>query len=281
MTLAGFPSPTRAGAVGTFTVTATDPFGNIASGYVGTVHFTSSDALVVLPADYTFVATDHGVHTFGAMFRTPVGTQTLPTATDKANTSITGTHPGITVNPAAFATLSVVGFPSPTTAGALGTFTVTALDTLGNIVTGYAGTVHFTSTDSKAILPTDYTFVTTDQGVHTFNATLLTAGTQSITATDASAGVVGVHSAITVVPASASSLVLAGFPSPTQVGISGSFTVTAFDAFGNTATGYRGTVHFTSSDPQAILPADYLFSWPATMACILSALPSRPPARKH
>jgi uncharacterized delta-60 repeat protein len=34
----------------------------------------------------------------------------------------------------------------------------------------------------------------------------------------------------------------------------------ALDAFGNTATGYRGNVHFTSSDPAAALPPDYQFS---------------------
>ena len=33
-------------------------------------------------------------------------------------------------------------------------------------------------------------------------------------------------------------------------------TVTARDPFGNVATSDNGTVHFTSSDPQAVLPAD-------------------------
>ncbi len=257
LSLAGFPSPTVAGAAGTFTVTAKDPFGNAATGYLGAVHFTSTDSMALLPADYTFVAGDKGVHTFSATFKT-VGTQTI-TATDKTTAAITGTHAGITVNPAALGSFTVVGFPSPTTAGVAGTFAVTAVDTLGNIDTSYAGTVHFTSSDAQAVLPTNYTFVAADQGVHTFSATLKTAGTQTITATDASAGVVGVHSAITVNPASASILTLAGFPSPTQVGVSGAFTVTALDAFGNYATGYLGTVHFTSSDAKAVLPADYTF----------------------
>src|SRR5438094_7019034 len=34
-------------------------------------------------------------------------------------------------------------------------------------------------------------------------------------------------------------------------------TVTALDASNNTATGYNGTAHFTSSDSQATLPGDY------------------------
>jgi hypothetical protein len=38
------------------------------------------------------------------------------------------------------------------------------------------------------------------------------------------------------------------------------FTVTILDQFGRTDTGYTGTVHFTSSDDQAGLPADYTFT---------------------
>ena len=45
-------------------VTAYDSAGNIAAGYRGTVHFTSSDPKAKLPADYTFTRTDSGVHYF-------------------------------------------------------------------------------------------------------------------------------------------------------------------------------------------------------------------------
>src|SRR5207237_4301180 len=61
-------------------------------------------------------------------------------------------------------------------------------------------------------------------------------------------------------PAALSKLGVAGYPSPTTAGVAHNFTVTAQDAFGNTApTTYTGTVHFTSSDPAAVLPADYMF----------------------
>jgi hypothetical protein len=59
-----------------------------------------------------------------------------------------------------------------------------ALGNYGNIAAGYRGTVHFTSTDAQAVLPANYAFVAADNGVHTFTATLKTAGTQSLTATD-------------------------------------------------------------------------------------------------
>ena len=51
-------------------------------------------------------------------------------------------------------------------------------------------------------------------------------------------------------------LAVSGLPSPTVAGVAHNLTVTAKDASGNTATGYTGTVHFTSSDPAAVLPAD-------------------------
>lgn len=58
-------------------------------------------------------------------------------------------------------------------------------DLFNNTVIGYTGTVSFTSTDTRAVLPASYTFVGGDNGVHTFSATFRTAGNQTITATDA------------------------------------------------------------------------------------------------
>ena len=48
---------------------------------------------------------------------------------------------------------------------------------------------------------------------------------------------------------------------PQVAGVPFSFTVTAQDQYGNTVTGYMGTVHFRSADPHpATLPADYTFT---------------------
>src|SRR5205814_544258 len=80
--------------------------------------------------------------------------------------------------------LAVSGYPSPTTAGTVHAFTVTVTDAFGNVRTNYTGKIHFTSSDPRAALPADYSFTAADQGRHTFAATLKTAGTQTITATD-------------------------------------------------------------------------------------------------
>src|SRR5262249_52647827 len=155
---------------------------NTVTGYTGTVTFTSSDVQATLPANYTFTAGDAGTHSFSAMFRT-VGTQSI-TARDTASSSVLGTQPGVVVNPAGASTLIVTGYPSPIQAGTGGSFTVTARDVFGNTVTGYTGTVSFSSSDAQAGLPSNYAFTGADAGVHTFSATLKTAGTQSVTATD-------------------------------------------------------------------------------------------------
>lgn len=75
----------------------------------------------------------------------------------------------------------VSGIPSAVTAGARSALTVTAFNGDGTVNTGYAGTVHFASTDPNALLPADAAPV---NGVGSFNATLAMAGAQSITATD-------------------------------------------------------------------------------------------------
>jgi hypothetical protein len=53
------------------------------------------------------------------------------------------------------------------------------------VVTGYTGTIHFTSTNSTATLPANYTFTAADKGVHTFTGLVLRKqGNQKITITD-------------------------------------------------------------------------------------------------
>jgi hypothetical protein len=258
LVVGGFPATTTAGISGSFTVTAKDPYGNVATGYNGTVHFASSDAQTGLPADYTFTSSDQGVHTFNLALKA-AGLQSL-TATDIASPSLTGSQSGISVTPAAASSFAVTGFPSPATMGTAGTFTVTALDPFGNVATGYTGTVHFTSSDPLAGLPADYAFTTADAGINSFSAVLNTPGLKSITATDSGApALAGSQTGINVDPG-ASSFSVTGFPSPTTAGTAATFTVTALDTNGNVAPGYLGTLHFTSSDAQAVLPADYTFT---------------------
>jgi hypothetical protein len=353
LSVSGFPAVT-AGTSATFTVAAQDAYGNPTPSYSGTVHFTSSDAQAVLPADATLT---NGTGTFSATLKT-AGAQSL-TATDTTTTSITGKETGITVSPATPAqevfgqqptnatagnaitpaitvrlldaynnlatndntdqvTLALGNNPSGaslsgtstvTVSGGVATFsnvavsqsgtgftlvassgsltgatsasfnvtaaasrfeltgaftdiagmsvnvTVMALDNFNNLIVNYTGTVHFTSSDSSAVLPANYTFTSADNGTHTFAVTLKKAGSQTVTATDAAHSTITGSRTLSVLAASASTLSVTGFPAVTA-GSAGTFTVTALDPYGNLSTGYSGTVHFTSSDVQAVLPAD-------------------------
>jgi ELWxxDGT repeat protein len=256
LAVSGFPAAVTAGVAGSLTVTARNANGSTNTGYRGTVHFTSSDPQAVLPGDYTFTAADQGVHTFSATLKT-AGSQSI-TAKDTVVPGVAGTQGGITVKAAAASRLTVAGFPTPVTAGVAGSLTVTAWDAYGNRATGYTGTVRFTSSDPRAVLPGKHTFTLADAGTHTFSAVLKTTGMQSLAVTDtASAAVAGTQS-VTVNPA-ASRLLLSA-PASVNAGAKFSLTVTVVDAYGNVVTGYQGTLKFSSSDPTATLPRNYTFT---------------------
>ena len=95
----------------------------------------------------------------------------------------------------------MTGIDDPITAGTATSVTVTAIDENENIDTSYAGTIHLTSTDPNATLPSYYTFVPEDDGVHTFNDQImfLTPGEQSVTVADTSdSSIAGSQTEITV-----------------------------------------------------------------------------------
>src|SRR5205823_5902101 len=140
-------------------------------------------------------------------------------------------------------------------------FSVTAKDAYNNVTPAYRGTVHFTSSDGNAVLPANYTFTSGDAGIHTGNsATLKTAGLQSITI--ASADVSTLVTSLTRIanPAPTAPRALADHTAPPTRRSPDLFSVTAKDAYNNVTPAYRGTVHFTSSDGNAVLPANYTFT---------------------
>lgn len=179
-----------AGTAFSFTVTTLDASNNVATSYSGTVHVTSTDGQAVLPVNSTVT---NGTATFSATLKTGGG-QTI-TATDMVKASITGTSNSIiVVGPATH--FSVTTAAATATAGTAFNFTVTALDALNNMTTGYSGTAHFTSTDGQAMLPANSTLA---NGTTIFSATLKTVGSQTITATDTvTASITGTSNPINV-----------------------------------------------------------------------------------
>jgi len=94
------PAAMGAGEATSATVTAYDPSYNLATGYTGTIHFTSTDGAATLPLNYTFTGGDAGAHTFtsGVTLRT-AGSQVV-TTTDVSDATINGSR-GVTVGPPA------------------------------------------------------------------------------------------------------------------------------------------------------------------------------------
>lgn len=96
------------------------------------------------------------------------------------------------------ATQFSVSGPAASSTGIAFSFTVAALDAANNVVSSYSGTVHFTSSDARAVLPADSTLV---GGTKTFSATFTNAGLQTINSTDTASA--SLHGSLMVTAAAA------------------------------------------------------------------------------
>jgi Bacterial Ig-like domain (group 2) len=253
-----------AGGTVSFTISAEDNSNQKVPGYTGTVQLTSTDNSAFLgasqlPTTYTFVSADNGAHTFVIALQT-AGSRSI-TVTDQANSTLTATTGPITVAAGALNKF-VFNFFGGTTivAGNSFLFTAQAADQFGNAIMNYTGASNITvaagpTTDPLSNFPLDGTV--SSIGSAFFLGTLKTVGTYVLTA---SAGALaGVSAALTVVPAAADYFTVTA-PNAATTGNSFSATVTAFDAYGNLATGYTGTIKLSSTDAAAALGGNYSFT---------------------
>jgi hypothetical protein len=143
---------------------------------------------------------------------------------------------------------------APSSAVAGSPFTVTVTATVGGSPDKVINSpIQFTSSDSAAVLPGYYYFTANDAGSHTFTngVTLMTAGSQSITATVIGASALTATANVTVSATTTATQFKVSAPSTRTAGSAFSTKVSVEDANGNVVTGYTGTVHFTSSDTPA------------------------------
>ena len=183
------------------------------------------------------------------------------TATDTTTPTISGVQ-NVTVTPGAAHHLTFAVQPSATTSGATisPSPTVRIQDAYGNLTPSNA-TVSMTLTAGPAgATLSGSTTRAAAAGVATFNnLTVNTAGVGYRLTASSGPLPPTASTPFTVSAGPAQTLVLTGLSDPTTAGIPGSVTATARDAYGNTSTAYAGTVHFTTTDPAATLPADYTF----------------------
>ena len=140
-----------------------------------------------------------------------------------------------------------ISLPTSLVAGTSQSLTVNALTPAGNPAATYTGTVHFTSSDSAAQLPTNYTFTSADTGSHVFTVNLDTAGSQSVVVTDIAAQSLQASQTVTVGPGGNFTLThVTGSGQSAIVGVAFASALLArvTDPFGNSVSG--ATVVFTA-----------------------------------
>jgi hypothetical protein len=154
-------SNAQAGTGQSVTVTALDAYGNTASGYGGTVWFTSTDSQASLPGALTFSAANAGVRTATVMLKTAGARQVV--VTDTATASLTDRQT-VVVSPGPAVQINV-RIPAVTNAGkwvaltgwlfsAGGSCFADVVDAFGN-PTSLSGGVRWRSSDPEAALPND------------------------------------------------------------------------------------------------------------------------------
>ena len=118
LSIFGYSSNVTSGTSFKLIISALDADGNIATGYRGTVRFTSTDtSSPALPSNYTFTSDDAGVHFVNAGTLNGAGSQTI-TINDVDSGSISTATASVTVTAATVsATVSAVSAsPSSVTA---------------------------------------------------------------------------------------------------------------------------------------------------------------------
>ena len=238
---------------------AHDPYGNIATTYTGTAQLSATDASALQLSMVTFADSDAGSVTLpAALMWRHAGAQSI-SAQDVDAAVIAGQQGGIAVGPGPMHGFNIAG-PNQVVAGTYATLTIVAVDSFGNVASDYTGTVHFSSSDVTALLPTAYVFAAADANGVVLAPILHTAGAQSVGVFDTTTPTLQGSLPIAVSHAAAATFVWSQLPSTWTAGDVGSPVLAATDAYGNVVTDFAHTVHVTCSDRAAALPADTAFT---------------------
>ncbi|WP_113637294.1 T9SS type A sorting domain-containing protein [Nubsella zeaxanthinifaciens] len=280
----GTPNAVNAGAVVLASVYAVDANFNRVSGNADIINITSSDPSATLPANNTLAA--NGARAFNVTLVTPGSISITATNTTNPGGVSAGSStisviggvftklqillPGETAAPGT--TTGKTGTPIAQVAGTPFTVKVRAVDAAWNLATGISHTIRLTSTDANATMPADFAMDPSGEVVLT-NVSLVTAGNRTLTASDITDPTktastsptvvvnVGAYSKLQVLlpgeTAAPGTLIgKTGTPTARVAGTAFNITVNAVDANWNRITTNTNTVQITSSDVNAVLPAN-------------------------
>lgn len=244
------PSSSISAATASLQVRPLDGANALVPCYTGTVHFTSNDPNATLPADHTF-AQGEGAYAFDVTLRS-LGSHTV-TATDTVTGAIVGTI-DITVG-ASPVTSTITAAPASIVANGASTSTITVQykDADGvNLTTG-GGALALSTTAGALSTPVNH-----NDGTYTATLTSSTALEEATISGTIDGVAITDTATVAFVAGNAASFVVTA-PANAPAGTPFNVTITARDANSHIATGYTGTIHFTSSDGSATLPGDYTF----------------------
>jgi uncharacterized membrane protein len=267
LSLSAASTTPTAGEADNLTIAAIDAYGNAATGYTGAKSLTFAGAGTI-GANKPTVSNSSGTATaFGTA--TSITFTGGSATTSGANNGVmklysaetakvtvsdgtinNGSGLSVTVAPAAIASIAVAT-PATQTAGTAFSLAVTAKDTYGNGASGsQALTFSGPASSPNSTAPSYPANVTFSNGAGSASVTLTDA--QSTTITVKQGAVSGTSGSFTVNPATASSLSLAAASTTPTAGVADNLTITALDAYGNTATGYTGAKNLTFAGASTI-----------------------------
>jgi hypothetical protein len=263
--LLGYPDSTIAGNPfsDSVRVSAFDNLGNLKTNFVGIVNFTSTDGNANLPNPYLFSISDHGYQAFaGSEF-------VLKTAGERTisvtNGVVTTTSDNIRVSPNIIASFTLSA-PGIVTSGI--PFNTTALncrDSWNNLA---LGTIIISDSiggnNAPDGTPPILNNIVVTNGGGAASLTMMKAEQVMLRGVVQNGSARAFTGLMNVTPGALNQFSMLGLPSATIAGDTfpvapQMVTVKAFDVHGNIKTDYLGTVHFTSTDGNSLLPNPYPF----------------------
>jgi hypothetical protein len=251
------PASATAGTSINVIVTALDPYGNRATGFLGTVHFNSTDPSAVLPGDYTFQPTDLGIKGLPVTFKKS-GQQSVSVFSPGLIGSQTGNMQVSPSNPVKYAfiqsptdTFPNVAMKSP--------ISVQIEDTYDNPVASIQSVTLSLSSNPTVSKLKNAIAMTDATGLAVFPKLTLNKIGQGykLEATGAS-GMSAPSNPFDLYAATHFKLTVTS--NMTTAGTTFNVTVAALDRFNKPDPTYRGTVHFSTNGLFDNLPADYTFT---------------------
>jgi hypothetical protein len=274
-----------AGEADNLTITAIDAYGNLATSYTGSKSLTFSGASTIGTNKPTVVNSSGTATAFGTAtaitFSAGVATvssskngvmtlykaESASISVAEGTTVTTATPLAVTVAPAAAAKFALGATTTSPTAGAADNLTVTAQDAYGNTATGYTGSHSLTFSGPIASpsgeVPTVSNSTGTDVAIGSATAITFSAGVAIVSGAKngsmklykSGAASLKVNDgtlteatlSLTVAAATAAKFALAAVTTTLAAGEADNLTITALDAYGNTATAYAGSKSLTFS----------------------------------